>query len=124
MSLQASAYGRLGGAPRAIETKNGKPMAVATLAVDVGDDEGPPLWLGIVAFGKLADLLLRHAKGDLVSASGRVQVRRWTDTDGSGREQLQLVADALVSARTVRPAAGRTTKRAEDGAPFDDALDG
>ncbi|HEX2796054.1 MAG TPA: single-stranded DNA-binding protein [Immundisolibacter sp.] len=77
--------------------------------------------LGIVAFGKLADLLLRHAKGDLLSASGRMQVRRWTDTDGTGREQLQLVADALVSARTVRPGGGR--KRAEDGAPFDDGLD-
>lgn len=57
-----------------------------------------------------------------MSASGRVQVRRWTDTDGTGREQLQVVADALVPARTVRPGGGR--KRAEDGAPFDDGLDG
>lgn len=103
MSLQASAYGRLGGAPRAIETRSGNPMTVATLAMDAGEEDGPQLWLGIVAFGKLADLLLRHAKGDLLSASGRVQVRRCTDADGTGREQLQLVADALVSARTVRP---------------------
>lgn len=122
MSLQAGAYGRLGGAPRAIETRSCKPMTVATLAVDAGEEDGPQLWLGIVAFGKLAGLRLRHAKGDLVSASGRVQVRRWTDTDGTGREQLQLVADALVSARTVRPGGGR--KRAGDGAPFDDGLDG
>ncbi|HEX2796686.1 MAG TPA: single-stranded DNA-binding protein [Immundisolibacter sp.] len=78
MNMQASAYGRLGDAPRAIETRSGKPMTVGTLAVDAGEEDGPPLWLGIVAFGKLADLLLRHAKGDLVSASGRVQVRRWT----------------------------------------------
>lgn len=92
---------------------------------DLRPDRGRPATCGragIVAFGKLADLRLRHTKGDLVSASGRVQVRRWTDTDGTGREQLQLVADALVSARTVRPGGGR--KRAEDGAPLDDGLDG
>lgn len=53
-------------------------MTVATLAVDAGEEDGPQLWLGIVAFGKLAELRLRHAKGDLVSASVRVQVRRWT----------------------------------------------
>lgn len=35
MSMQASAYGRLGGAPRAIETRSGKPMTVATLAVSI-----------------------------------------------------------------------------------------
>lgn len=82
----------------------------------------PAAWLGIVAFGKLAELLLRHAKGDLVSASGRVQVRRWADHHGTGRGQLRLVADALVSVRTVRPGGGR--KRAEDQAPFDDGLEG
>lgn len=121
--MQASAYGRLGGDPRSIETRSGKAMTVATLAVDAGDDDGPPLWLGIVAFGRLADDLLRHAKGDPLSVSGRLQVRRWTDTEGAGREQLQVVADAIVSARSVRPGGGRKTAKARDeGVPFDDDL--
>lgn len=126
MSLHASAYGRLGGDPREISTKSGKAMAVGTLAVDVGDES--PLWVGLVAFGRLAEQLLRHVKDDPLSASGRVQVRRWTDTDGTGREQLQLVADALVSARTVRPggrrkaATGARQAAADDGVPFDDDL--
>lgn len=107
MSVQASAYGRLGGDPRQIPTKSGKDMAVANLAVDAGDEDGPPLWIGLVCFGRLAEQLLRHAKGEPLSASGRLQVRRWVDTDGTGREQLQLVADALVSARAVRPGGGR-----------------
>lgn len=112
MSASMAAYGRLGADPRAVETRSGKPMTVATLAVDLGEADGPPLWLGIVAFGRLADELQRHHKGDLVSVSGRLQVRHWTDTAGTAREQLQVVADALVSARTVRP--GGRKRRPED----------
>jgi single-strand DNA-binding protein len=126
MSASIAAYGRLGADPREIATRSGKPMSVATLALDAGDDDGPPLWLGIVAFGRLAEQLQRHAKGDPLSVSGRVQVRRWTDTSGAEHEQLQVIADAIVSARTVRlggprrPAAGRA--HSDDGVPFDDDL--
>jgi single-strand DNA-binding protein len=61
-------------------------------------------WVGVVAFGRCAEDLLRHDKGELVSVSGRVQVNRWAGSDGEEREQLQVVADSIVSARTVRPA--------------------
>ena len=122
MSATLAAYGRLGNDPRAIETKSGKPMTVATLAVDVGEADAPPLWLGVVAFGRLADELLRHRKGDMLSASGRLQVRQYTGSDGAQREQWQVVADAMVSARTVRPGA-RKARPADDAAPaFDDPL--
>lgn len=120
MSAALSAYGRLGADPRAVETRSGKAMTVATLAVDAGDADAPPLWLGVVAFGKLADELTRHHKGDLLSVSGRLQVRHWTDTAGTAREQWQVVADALVSARTVRP--GGRKRAPADGAPFDDPI--
>lgn len=117
MSAALSAYGRLGSDPRAIETKSGKAMTVATLAVDVGEADAPPLWLGVVAFGKLAEDLLRHRRGDLLSVSGRLQVRHWTDSDGAQREQWQVVADALVSARTVRPGARKARPAGDDGRP-------
>ena len=42
-----------------------------------------------------------------MSVSGRLQFSRWTDRDGDEREQWAIVADALVSARTVRPRGGR-----------------
>lgn len=122
MSASMAVYGRLGGEPRAIETKSGKAMTVATLAVDIGDADAPPLWLGLVAFGRLADELLRHHKGDTLSASGRVQVRQYTGSDGAQREQWQVVADALVSARTVRPGARNAAPAGADGRPFDDPL--
>jgi single-strand DNA-binding protein len=122
MSANMAVYGRLTGDPKAIDTKTGKSMTVATLAVDVGEADAPPLWLGLVAFGRLADELLRHHKGDTLSASGRVQVRQYAGSDGAQREQWQVVADALVSARTVRPGARKAAPAGDDGRPFDDPL--
>ena len=55
------------------------------------------------AVTKVAQDLAGHAKGDPVSVSGRLQFSRWTDRDGDEREQWAIVADALMSARTVRP---------------------
>lgn len=98
--MQAAAYGRLGGDARPIKTKAGTSMTVASIAVDVGEEA--PLWLGVVAFGKQAELLARHKKGELVSVSGRMQRNRWTQ-NGEEREQLQVVADSVIGSRTVRP---------------------
>lgn len=106
MSMQAAVYGRIGQDPRSIETRSGKPMAVTSIAVDIGESDDPALWVGIVAFGKVAEDLLRHSKGDLISASGRVQRNTWQQ-NGEKREQLQVVADAVISARTVRPSGGK-----------------
>ncbi len=107
MTAQLAAYGRLGGDPRSIDTKSGKAMAVASLAVDVGDSsdagDAAPEWLGVVAFGGQAEKLLQHGKGETLSVSGRLQRRTYTDRHGEQRTQLQVVADNLVSARTARP---------------------
>lgn len=112
--MQASTYGRLAADPRSIETKSGKPMATCRLAVHLDREDEAPLWLGLVAFGRLADELMRHGKGELVSVSGRIQRNTWTDRQtGEIREQLQLLADSLISARTVRPSGGRKRAAAE-----------
>lgn len=119
--MQASVYGRLGQDPRAIETKTGKPMAVGSLAVALecrGADEPVTWWVGLVAFGKCAAVLLTHSKGDLLSVSGRVQLNTWTDkATGEEREQPQVVAEAIVSARTVRPGGGKRRQREEPTEP-------
>lgn len=105
--MQAAAYGRLGQAPRRISTQGGKSMAVASIAVNVGEHDDPAEWFGVLAFGQVADALLRHEKGDLVSVSGRVQRSSWTGSDGQKHQQLQIVADSVISARTTRPAGGK-----------------
>jgi single-strand DNA-binding protein len=126
MTMQASAYGRLGGDPREIATSTGNPMVVCSLAVDVARGESsdaPPLWLNLIAFGRVAEALAKHNRGDLISVSGRVQINRWRDKSGAEREQFQLVVDTVISARTVRPGGRRKASRAEDApAPFDDEL--
>lgn len=109
--MQASVYGRVGQDPRSIGTKTGNAMAVASLAVTIGEGENGTLWVGLVAFGKVADDLLRHQKGDLLSAAGRVQRNTWTDKEGKRRDDIQVVADSVISARTVRPSGGRKQDR-------------
>ena len=113
MTAAVSAYGRLGRAPRQHETGSGKPMTTASMAVTVearergADTSESTLWLSLVAFGRQADDLARHDAGDPVSASGRLQLSRYTTGEGEARESWQLVLDSLVSARTVRPKGGR-----------------
>ena len=112
--MTLSAYGRLGRDPKPITTKTGKTMAVASLAVTVGLREGGETvdttqWLNITAFGRLADDLARHSKGEMVAVIGRAQLNRYQAQDGGAREDLGLVADSLVSARTSRPSSGKRT---------------
>lgn len=109
MSARIACYGRLGDAPRQLAAASGKLFATASLAVEVeewgGADRPAPLWIAVVAFGRLAEELLGHGKGDPVAVIGRLQRRRWTGPDGAERERLQVVCDALVSARSVGAAA-------------------
>ncbi len=111
MSAQLACHGRLGDDPKEITTSSGRPMAVCSLAVAIeerGTDDPPaPLWLNVIAFGRLATDLLRHHRGDLLSVAGRLQRSRWAGQDGAQRERLQVLADAIVSARAVRPGGGR-----------------
>lgn len=118
MTMHVSLYGRLGQDPREITTGSGKAMTVSTLAVSIDvvkSDEPATQWFDITAFGQQAETLARHSKGDLVAVMGKLQLRRWTGKDGEARESWSVVAEALVSARTVRPKSGkRTTQPAGD----------
>lgn len=118
--MQLSAHGRLGQDPRVVDTKSGKLMTVASIAVDLptrSEGETHTLWLGIVGFGRLADLLAKHAKGETLSVCGRAQHNTFTDRDGTAREQLQVIADTIVSARSARPSGGKRKAAASDAAP-------
>ncbi|MBL0374015.1 single-stranded DNA-binding protein [Rhizobium sp. KVB221] len=105
--MHASAYGRLSQDPKQISTQSGKAMAVGSIAVAIGDHDDPPLWMGVVTFGRVAKDFLKCRKGDMVSVSGRVQRNSWISGSGEKHEQLQVVADSVVSNRTVRPGGGR-----------------
>lgn len=102
--MLASIYGRLGKDPRNIDTAK-SPMCVSSVAVDLVDKNGETTtqWFGLVAFGKVADILAKHSKGDLIAASGRVQSNSWTNKDDQTQTELQLIADSVISAKAARP---------------------
>ena len=103
--MQLAAYGRLGADPKSITTKTGKAMTVVSIAVELSDRDGEAQteWLGIVAFGRVAETLLEQSKGDLISMCGRVQINSWAAKNGDTRRELQVIADAVISAKSVRP---------------------
>lgn len=70
----------------------------------------------MVAFGKQADALAGHVKGDLVSVAGAMQVNQWAGKDGGTQQGYQVVADSVISARTVRPGGKRAESVKASGA--------
>lgn len=107
MSAQISAYGRLVADPQTRTTNSGTNMTMARLAVSLpcnaAEAGEATFWLGVIAFGKQADALAKHQKGDLVSVAGTMQINQWTGQDGGAQQGYQVVADSVISARTARP---------------------
>ncbi|SWC18229.1 single-stranded DNA-binding protein [Klebsiella pneumoniae] len=90
MAAQNSAYGWLVADPETRTTGKGTSMAMARLAVSLpcnaAADGQATFWLGVLAFGKQADALARHVKGDLVSVAGNMQLNQWTEQDGTAQQ--------------------------------------
>ncbi|EIA2118391.1 single-stranded DNA-binding protein [Escherichia coli] len=107
MTAQIAAHGRLVDDPQVKQTSKGTPMTLARMAVSVpchnADDGQATLWLAVTAFGKQADALAKHHKGELVSVAGNMQVSQWTGQNGETRQGWQVIADSVISARTARP---------------------
>ncbi len=125
--MLVSVHGRLGRDVRMVDTKSGKAMAVGSLCVEIRNRSGEyqPEWFEIVAFGKLADSLSIHRKGESISCFGRSEISEFTNAAGDLTRQLRIVLEGLVSASSVHPVADKM-KAVKDGAlteaPFDDRL--
>ncbi len=132
--IRASIYGRLGADPVERETRSGKEMVTVSLAVSAGrpDADEETQWFNLIAFGRAAEALARHDKGDLIACMGPLYRNRYVARDGQAREGWSLTVEAILSARTVRPGGGRKRSEAakpapagtsvDDGAPFDDPI--
>lgn len=111
MTAQIAAYGRLVDDPQVKQTSKGTAMTLARMAVSLpcsqAQDGQATLWLSVLAFGKQADALARHEKGDLISVAGNMQISQWTGQNGETRQGWQVIADSVISARTVRPGGGQ-----------------
>ncbi|EOB1871594.1 single-stranded DNA-binding protein [Escherichia coli] len=111
MTAQIAAYGRPVDDPQVKQTSKGTPMTLARMAVSLpcsqAQDGQATLWLSVLAFGKQADQLAGHEKGNVISVSGTMQISQWTGQNGETRQGYQVIADSVISAKTVRPGGSR-----------------
>ena len=114
--IQASIHGRAGADPVSGETKTGKTMCRVNVAVDVtahGATEPETLWVTVMGFGHAAEALARAGKGETLTAMGKLTRGRYVKPDGTERESWTLLADAVLTTRSARPA-GRRAKARND----------
>lgn len=51
-------------------------------------------WHYITAWGRAADTIEQCKKGDALHVQGRIDVRKWTDKEGTDRYAHQIIADS------------------------------
>ena len=92
--------GRLTRDPELRRTGSGVAVASFTLAVDRDyrpeNGEREVDFINIVAWRGTAEFVSRYfSKGRMAVVSGRLQIRNWTDTEGSKRRSAEVVADNI-----------------------------
>ena len=91
--------GRLARDPELRRTGAGVAVAGFTVAVDrdfSGKDGGEKEtdFIDCVAWRQTGEFVSKHfTKGTMIVVSGRLQIRSWTDKDGSKRRTAEIVAD-------------------------------
>ena len=74
-------------------------------------------FIDIVAFGGTADFLSKYFfKGSMVIASGRLQIRSWTDKEGNKRRNSEVVADQVYFGDSKKSDQGNSTYQPNYGA--------
>lgn len=117
--------GRLGKDPEFTVISSGTPVAKFSMAVDQGkskDKDQPPMWLNVVAWDKLAEIVEKYAtKGMLVFVQGRLQMRTYEDKSGIKRQAVEVVASTVQLLSQSQT--GATTRRAAPSDDYDPFLD-
>jgi single-strand DNA-binding protein len=111
--IKVVTYGRIGAEPVQRETRAGKPICTASLAVNVAKQGEEPSteWINLAAFGAVGEALAQHEKGDLLTAMGTLTRSKFTGRDGQERAGWNLLVESLLSPRAVRPSGTRRQTR-------------
>lgn len=120
--------GRMTKDPELRRTNSGKAVTSFTLAVDRDFEKGKTDFIDCVAWGNTAEFVAKYfSKGRVAIASGRLQLRDWTDNSGNKRRNAEVIADSVYfgdSANRDSSAASGNTNRGfqeveeEDDLPF------
>lgn len=100
MLNEVNIQGRLCFPPELRHTQSGIPVCSCRIAVDRdyldANKERGTDFVSIVAWRSTAEFISRNfAKGQMMVAKGRLQVRPWTDKEGNRREAVEVVADGV-----------------------------
>jgi single-strand DNA-binding protein len=107
--------GYLGRDPEMRYTSSGKPVTTFSVATNrawssaSGERHEETEWFTVVAWGNLAEICKQHlSKGSQVYVEGRLQTRRWEDTDGKKHAAVEIVAGEMIQLGEKREAAAST----------------
>lgn len=93
--------GRFAQDPELRHAQNGAAMVTFTLAVDrdyKDRDSGDRAtdWIDCVAWRRTGEFIKQYfTKGRMALVEGRIQVRNWTDNNGSKRKSTEVVVDEI-----------------------------
>lgn len=107
MLNQVSIMGRLTRDPELRYTQAGTPVAAFTLAVerDFKDGNGDKQtdFIDCIAWRQTGEFVSKYfTKGQMAAVSGRLQIREWTDREGSKRRSSEVIADHVYFAESKR----------------------
>jgi len=95
--------GYLGRDPEMRYTSSGKPVTTFSVATNrswssaSGERHEETEWFTVVSWGNLAEICKQHlSKGSQVYIEGRLQTRRWEDTEGKKHAAVEVVAGEMI----------------------------
>ena len=113
--------GYLGRDPEMRYTSSGKPVTTFSVATNrswssaSGERHEETEWFTVVAWGNLAEICKQHlSKGSQVYIEGRLQTRRWEDTEGKKHAAVEIVAGEMIQLGEKRENAGAVNYPAVD----------
>jgi single-strand DNA-binding protein len=95
--------GHLGRDPEMRYTPSGKPVTTFTVATSHswnaadGERKAKTEWFNIVTWGNFAEICKQYlTKGQQVYVEGRLQTRRWDDSEGIKHTSVEIVANEML----------------------------
>jgi single-strand DNA-binding protein len=120
--------GHLGRDPEMRYTPSGKPVTTFTVATSRtwnssdGERHTETEWFNVVAWGNLAEICKQYlSKGQQVYIEGRLQTRRWEDSENVKHTSVEIVANEMMMLGDRRDASGsQTADTVESDAEIED----
>ena len=115
--------GRMTSDPELRRTGTGVAVTSFTLAVDRDfsgkDGEKETDFIDCVAWRNTGEFVAKHfAKGRMAIASGRLQIRSYTDKDGNKRRTAEVIADNVYFGDSKNSSAEQSPAPVQNSAPF------